>query len=327
MFVDRIHFLIQAGDGGNGCESFYRRTDRKLVPHGGDGGDGGKVIFRVDPNAPGLESFRMRQYMIAESGGHGGSTKKRGRNGQELIILVRPGTRVMDRARNLVIRELLRVGEEMVVLEGGRGGSGNQGGKEATPGEKGTSMDIELSNRIGADIFFVGLPNSGKSKLLNTLTRTHVKEETYPFSTKEPQIGVFPVSDYESLTLCELPSLYETSHEGRGLGNEFLKHLERAKYIFYILDPGSKFAPSLKEGLAILKKQVENSQKDFAAIPSAAVVTQMDLLEKKEIAEKEKKGLKAPVFYISALSGEGMEKLKTFMKEKEEGWKLKVEHA
>lgn len=310
MFTDRVHFLIQAGDGGNGCESFYRRTDRKLVPHGGDGGNGGRVLFRVDVNAPGLESFRMRQHIIAESGGHGGSTKKRGRNGKDLVILVQPGTRILDRTRNLVLRELLRAGEEMVVLEGGRGGGGNQGGKQALPGEKGASLDIELSVRIGADIFFVGLPNSGKSKLLNSLTGAHLKEETYPFTTRGPELAVLMDDIEEPVKLCELPSLYSGSSEGRGMGLDFLKHLEGARAVVYVLDPVSEFSPSLKEGLAILENAVQHYDKKFLELTRIVIVNKMDLEESKKKVKAEKLSPGVPVFYTSAETGEGVEALK-----------------
>lgn len=310
MFVDRIHFLIQAGSGGNGCDSHYRRTDRKLVPNGGDGGTGGKIVFRADVNAPGLETFRMRQYIIAENGGHGGSTKKRGRNGTDVVILVKPGTRIIDRARNLVIRELLRTGEEMVVLEGGRGGFGNQGGKEATNGEKGLTMDVELSIRIGAEIFFLGLPNSGKSKLLNALTGAHLKEESYPFTTRGPEMAVLMDEIEEPVTLCELPSVYEASQAGRGMGLDFLKHLEGARAVVYVLDPVSKFSASLKDGMMILENAVQFYNKQLLELPRIVVVNKMDLEESRKKVKAEKFDPGVPVLHTSAENGEGLETLK-----------------
>ncbi|HLD50705.1 MAG TPA: GTPase, partial [bacterium] len=299
----------------------YRRTDRKLVPHGGDGGTGGKVVFRVDPNAPGLESFRMRQYMIAESGGHGGSSKKRGRNGTDLVILVQPGTRILDRARKLVIRELLRAGEEMVVLEGGRGGFGNQGGKEATPGEKGVMLDVELSIRIGAEIFFVGLPNSGKSKLLNALTGARIKEESYPFTTRGPEMAVLMDEIEEPVKLCELPSLYGASHEGRGMGLDFLKHLESARAVVYVLDPVSKFSASLKEGITTLETEIQFYDKQFLGLPRLVVVNKMDLEESRKKVKAEKFDTGVPVLYVSAENGEGLDVLKKQLREMAGGFK------
>ncbi len=318
MFIDRIHLLIQAGHGGNGCESYFRRTDKKRVPHGGDGGNGGCVIFRADSNAPGLGSFRFRQHLIAESGAHGGSNRKRGRNGKDLIVPVPPGTRIHDRSRNLLIRRLAEHGDEVIVLEGGKGGVGNYGRKQASPGERGKSLDLELDIRIMADLFLVGLPNSGKSKLLNRLAHTRFKEEDYPFATRTPGVGVWDLAEEEGseakLILCELPSLYSASHEGRGRGADFLKHLEGAKCILYILDPVSKFCDSLKDGLAILKKEIEIFQKDFLNIPYAVVVNKMDLPEAQAKAQAEKFKPRAPLFFVSALSGAGFEEFSAYLK-------------
>jgi GTP-binding protein len=315
MFIDKVHLIVQSGNGGNGCESYFRRTDKKLVPDGGDGGEGGRVIFRADTNAPSLRSFRFRQHLVAESGGNGGSNRKRGKKGQDLLVLVPFGTRLYDRKRKFLIRDLKIMGEEVVVLEGGHGGVGNHGGKPATLGGKGTVLDLELSFRIVADIFLVGIPNSGKSSLLNRLTRAHAGEKDFPFSTRSPEIGVFTLSDYEQLSLCELPSLYRASHEGRGMGTEFLKHLENAKLILLILDPLSKFSNSLEEGFMILRKELETYEKGYLQIPSAVVVNKMDLEGAREKAKKEVFKPEVPCFFISAKTGEGLEELTAFLRE------------
>lgn len=316
MFIDRASLTVQAGNGGNGCESFFRRTDKKTVPHGGDGGNGGRVIFRADVNAPSLGSIRFKQHLLAESGGHGGSNRKRGRNGKDLIVLVPLGTRLYDRGKNLAIRDLTAEDPEVVVLEGGRGGMGNAGGRQATFGEKGVKLDLELSFRIVADIFLIGLPNAGKSRLLNFLTRAHVKEENYPFATRNPEIGVYQISDYEQITLCELPSLYKASHEGRGMGIDFLRHLERAKWILFILDPVSEFSCDLTEGLAILRKEIETFNPDFLKIPYAVIVNKMDRSDAQEKVKSQVFEPGVPTFFISALTGQGMEPLLSFLKEK-----------
>lgn len=318
MFIDRIHLLVQAGHGGHGCESYFRRTDKKVVPHGGDGGKGGRVVFRADVNAPGLGSFRYRQHLIAEAGGHGGSSRKRGKNGEDLIVTVPPGTRIYDRTRNFLIRRLIHNGEEVIVVEGGKGGLGNDGGKTATKGERGKSLDLELDIRIAADVFLAGLPNSGKTKLLNRLAQTHFKEEDYPFATRTPEVAVWNLPDEKGsdpkLILCELPSLYRASHEGRGRGADFLKHLEDGKCILFILDPVSKFSDSLKDGLEILKNEIEIHEKNFLNIPYAIVVNKMDLPEAKEKIKQENFKPKAPVFFVSALSGAGIEELSAYLK-------------
>lgn len=287
------------------------------MPHGGDGGKGGSVIFRSDPNAPPLKNFRYKQVLIAQSGTHGGSSKKRGRNGEDLIVLVPEGTRIFDRKRNLMIRDLMKRGEEVIVAQGGRGGVGNQGKKEATQGEKGVCLELDLKIRIPADVFLVGLPNSGKSKFLNAVTRTRLKEESYPFATTSPQMAVFEFSDYEQVTLCELPSIYRGSHRGRGLGVEFLKHLETAKLILVVLDPISEFAGSLQEGFTVLRDEIKRFDENLLKIPYAVLVTKMDSPEARGRVEKEGT-LKAegPVFYISSTSGAGLKEVGEFLKEK-----------
>lgn len=308
MFIDHITITVQAGSGGNGCESIYRRTDRKSVPNGGDGGNGGSVIFRADPDAQGLEFFRYKPHLIAESGKHGGSDKKRGRNGEDLIVKVPVGTRIYDKQRNFLIRDLTHAGEEVVVVPGQRGGLGNLGGKKASQGERGQTLELELKVRLPAEVFLIGLPNSGKSKLLNRLTGTRLKDEEYPFSTKSPQVGVWRLNtEDEGLTLCELPSLYEGSREGRGAGADFLKHLESAKLIVYMLDPVSQFAPSIKAGLELLKIEVEAAGEEFAQIPSVLVVNKMDLPEAQAAVKKQKWKSKEKTFFLSALTGEGIE--------------------
>ena len=312
MFIDTVSLTVQAGNGGNGCDSFYRRPDRKVVPNGGDGGKGGDVIVRADNNAPPIGNLRFKQKLIAESGTSGGSTKKRGKNGDNLVILVPPGTRLFDRERNFLIRDLVHIGDEVVVVPGGKGGGGNQGGKEATQGQKGTALVLEFSILLVADIFLVGLPNSGKTKLLNVLTRSQAKEESYAFSTKSPEIAMFAVSDYEQITLCELPSLYSNSHEGRGMGADFIKHLERAHLVLYVVDPVSQFAADPDEGLKILREEVRLQREDFLKIPSAVVVNKMDLPEARAKFDPAKFKPGMPSFPVSAQTGEGMQALKDF---------------
>lgn len=314
--LDKIHLVIQGGRGGRGCESYYHRKDHKKVPNGADGGDGGSVIFRASHNAPGLDRLKLKQHLIAESGEHGGSENKRGRKGENLTVLVPLGTSIYNRENHLAIRDLRHEGEEVIVARGGRGGVGNIGDKQATPGEDGELLEVDVEFRIIADVFLVGLPSSGKSSLLHHLTRAHVEGKDYPFATRVPVLGVYAYDDYKQINFCELPSIYEGSTQGRGLGTDFLKHLARAKLILFTLDPTMKYVNTITEGLTALHKIVYEHDPSFRQIPSVVVVNKIDLGENLGKIQQELQASGQLYFLISVKTGEGVESLLDFIKEK-----------
>ncbi len=319
MFAHQVHFIIQAGNGGNGCESFQPRNDRKKVPYGGDGGNGGNVVFRADVNAPGIGNFQFKQHLLADNGAHGGPNRKAGKNGKDLLILVPVGTRLRDRGKDLLIRDLVQDQDEVIVAQGGRGGVGNLGGKDRTLGEKGDVVDLELDYRIRPDVSFVGLPSSGKSSLMNLLTRTHLKAENYPFCTRKPEVGTYMVSDYEKMLFCEIPSIYRGSEEGHGIGQAFLVHLEFTEFMFYVIDPVSAFADSLQQGYELLKHQVDHFDASFRKLPYAVIVTKKDLMDPVEFDDFKKSNSGLAVFCISNTTGEGIDELKDFFAKLYEG--------
>lgn len=314
--MDEVTIFVKAGNGGKGCESRHRISEKKFISTGGEGGTGGNVIFRADPNVSTLRGFVYRRRFEAESGDPGGSNHKKGKRGEDLVIPLPCGTVIFEKERHFLIRDLIQPGEEVTLLQGGRGGSGNEGGRPAQPGGKGPGLDVVLSFKIPAEVFLVGLPNAGKSKLLNRLTRAHSKEESYPFSTKTPQLGTYESSDFQQLRLCELPALYRESPEGRGMGTHFLKHLSRAKLILVILDPVNAFANSLREGYELLLEVLKRTDPAFTEIPRAVVVNKMDLPEGRERVEKEKFRPPVPLFLISAETGEGVEALMHYVTKK-----------
>ncbi len=314
--LDKIHLTVQGGRGGKGCESFYHRKDHKTVPNGADGGDGGSVIFRASHNAPGLDRLKLKQHLSAESGEHGSSENKRGRKGSDLVVLVPLGTSLYNRENHLAIRDLCNEEEEVIVAKGGRGGSGNIGDKEATSGEEGEMLEVEAEFRIMADVFLVGLPSSGKSSLLHRLTRAHIEGKDYPFATRTPVIGVYSYDDYKQILFCELPSLYQGSTQGRGLGTDFLRHLARAKLIIFMLDTTMKYVSDIREGLETLQKIVYEQDAALRQIPSVVAVNKIDIASDLGKVQADLQSSGQLYFLISVQTGEGLESLMDFIKER-----------
>ncbi len=307
MFIDEITIIVRSGSGGRGCESFHMRPDRKRIPTGGDAGDGGDVILRADDQTGSLITLKSKRIFEAERGGHGLGSGQYGSKGKDCVIKVPCGTTIYNKTENLLIRDLIHSGEEVVVLKGGKRGYGNHARRPATPGEEGKELELLLSFKIISDIFIIGLPNSGKTTLLKLLTGAGVSETEYPFATKTPRAGTYQ-SDESRISLCELPSIYQASGEGRGLGTHNLKHLERAKLIFLMLDAKNKFADNLKKGYGILIETIREFNPEFLKIPRFIVVNKSDLLstaeqKKKYVAAKEK------VYLISAKENSGVDRL------------------
>lgn len=307
MFVDEITITARSGAGGRGCEGYLNRTDHKKIPNGGDGGDGGDVIVRSDQETGSLLDLNSVRIFEAENGGLGQGGERTGRQGKNCMIKVPCGTTLYQLPDRLLIRDLLRSGEEVLLLKGGQGGYGNHSGRPATQGKPGTELELLLSLKIIADIFLVGLPNAGNTALLKRLTGAHVAETDYPFATKTPQLGAYKSSVYD-FRICDLPSVYGASGKGRGLGTRFLKHLERAQLLFLVLEPTSDFAKDLKEGRDILLNNIKNFNEAFLEIPRFWVVNKIDQQNKKTNFKKAFPA-KEKVFPISALTGEGVDRL------------------
>ena len=309
VFVDEVVIRIQSGDGGKGCESYFKRSDKKMVPTGGDGGKGGDVIIRADRNVTTLYPYRLNPYCKAESGHPGSGNQKKGRDGSQLVILVPCGTTVLNKVDRLLVRDLVHEGDEVTALRGGRGGIGNHHhGRLATPGEPCQSLEVILSFKLRADIFLVGSPNSGKSMLLSRLTGSKVKSETYPFSTKTPQLGTYETHAFRTVTLCELPPLVSGSSQGRGLGNQFLKHLGRAGLVFIMLDAfQDAFDP--ESSYNQLLAEIRAFDPEYESIPHFVVIGKKDIPSVQEFFEKGKVKFPCPSFWISAQTGEGVEDL------------------
>ena len=305
MFIDRVIVRVAAGDGGSGISSFRREKFAPLGgPDGGDGGKGGDVIIRADNNLATLLDFTYRDSWSAERGLHGSGSNKTGASGDDIILPVPPGTVVRNNETNELLAELLETGDTFVVARGGRGGKGNawfatsvhRSPREWQPGEEGELKTLELELKLIADVGLVGQPNAGKSTLLSVISAARPKIADYPFTTLEPNLGVVQLSDHRTFVVADIPGIIEGAHEGKGLGLQFLRHIERTRLLAFLIPID---AMDWQEEYAGLRREIEEYSAELAAKPHCVVFTKMDLL-----GEDDAPPLDAPdAFGVYAISG------------------------
>lgn len=311
MFIDEVEIYVRAGKGGDGVVSFRReKYVPKGGPDGGDGGRGGDVIFRVDDRCHGLASFNREKKFLAEDGKNGGSSNKSGRQGEDLILLVPAGTQVYD--HDAILEDLLSEETEIVVAKGGNGGWGNQhfassikqAPKWAKEGQKGESKKLRLMLKTIADVGIIGLPNSGKSTLLATLTAARPKIADYPFTTLEPNLGTYIDSD-SRIIIADIPGLIEGASAGKGLGIKFLKHVERTKLLLHVVDA---FSPDVNNDYQVVRSELGKFSEALLEKPELVLLNKADLLSKPEMTKKIKILSKggAEVLAVSAISTQGI---------------------
>ncbi len=314
MFVDYAKIEVKGGDGGNGCVSFRReKYVPKGGPDGGDGGKGGDVILKVDKELSTLLDFHYKRIYKAKKGKHGKGKNRKGEDGEALVVKVPPGTVVKDELSKEALTDLVSERDSYIVVRGGRGGKGNTHFKSAThqtprfaqPGEKGEYRKIILELKLLADVGIVGPPNAGKSTLLTKVSDARPKIAPYPFTTLKPNLGVVRLKDHKSFVLADIPGLIEGAHEGKGLGLDFLRHIQRTKLLLYLLDVTDS---DLVSDYDNLKKELKLYDLSLMDKPSLLALNKIDLL-----AKKEKRRLKVnpgiTVVKISALTGEGIKEL------------------
>lgn len=318
MFIDRVTVEVSGGNGGDGCVSFRREKHvPRGGPDGGDGGSGGDVIIRVDPQMRTLLDLRYRRAYVAERGRHGQGKRKTGRSGSSVIIQVPPGTLLKDGDTGEELADLVQAGEEIVVARGGRGGKGNysfrsstdQAPRRSTGGEPGEERRIEVTLKLIADVGLVGLPNAGKSTLLRTVSDAHPVVAPYPFSTVTPVLGIVPVDVGASFCMVDIPGLIEGAHEGKGLGMEFLRHIERCSILLFLLDAAGDVPPA--EAYGRLVQEVGLYSEELLGRPRFIALNKMDLLGGAGAGGIQDSFPGESVFTISALSGEGVAPLVT----------------
>ncbi len=306
-FIDRVRIKVSGGDGGSGISSFRREKFIPLGgPDGGDGGAGGDVYVRGDFNLATLLDYTYRDRWAAERGDHGSGNNKTGRSGEDIVLPVPPGTIVRDVESGAILGEVLSDGDEILIAKGGRGGKGNaffatpthQSPREWQPGEEGIARAVELELKLIADVGLVGQPNAGKSTLLSVISAAHPKIAAYPFTTLSPNLGVVPLSDHRSFVVADIPGIIEGAHEGKGLGLQFLRHIERTRILAFLIPIDSMDCQAEYDGL---RAEIRSYSTELAETPHCVVFTKMDLL-----GELEAPPIETPeAFGVYALSAAG----------------------
>lgn len=317
MFVDSAKVIVTAGKGGNGIVSFRReRYIAKGGPDGGDGGDGGDVVFIASENENTLANFRFQKELKAEDGAHGANAKRHGKTGKNLEVKVPVGTQI--RLNGNLIADFTQDKQKEVVARGGKGGFGNahftsstrQAPKIAEKGEEGEELELELELKIIADVGLVGLPNAGKSTLLAKSTSAKPKIANYPFTTLNPHLGVVKVAKGKELLIADIPGLIDGASQGKGLGDEFLRHVERTQVLLHLIDA---YSNDIVLDYKTIIKELKEYKVDLSKKPQIIALTKTEGLDD-DIVEDQLSKLKKVVknkkiYAISALSGKGLKEL------------------
>ncbi len=315
MLIDLTRIHCRSGRGGAGCISFRReKYVPKGGPDGGDGGRGGNVWLEVDPHVRTLLDCRERPQYHAVNGRPGSGSNRTGKTGDDLVVHVPPGTVVRDVESSEILADLVAPGERVCIAKGGRGGRGNarfasptqQAPRRADPGEAGEERTVELELKLIADIGLVGLPNAGKSTLLSRVTRARPKVADYPFTTLEPNLGIAALDAERTFVIADLPGLIEGAHEGKGLGLQFLRHVERTRVLVFLIDAATEDPEGT---LTLLRHEIAGYSEALAEKPHRVVLSKADLLPPEEhVSVAERAGLPGARL-ISAHTGEGLRDL------------------
>lgn len=324
MFIDHALIYVKGGKGGNGIVSFRReKFIPKGGPDGGNGGDGGNVVIKGDKQLTTLMDFQYRRKYFAPNGDHGKGANKTGKSGDDVILRVPLGTIVSDHETGKRIADITEDGEEIIVARGGKGGKGNaefatstrQAPRIAEKGTEGEERTLDLQLKLLADIGLIGLPNAGKSTLISRISAAKPKIADYPFTTLIPNLGIVRFGEYESFVVADMPGLIKGAHSGKGLGIQFLQHIERTRVLVFLIectsaDPRKDYETLLNE-LRLYNRTLANK-------PQIIAITKIDLADDKAKKSLQKLKFKksVPVFMISAVTGEGLQQLLNSMWDK-----------
>lgn len=314
MFIDYVKIHVIAGHGGSGCMSFHReKFVPKGGPDGGDGGHGGSIILEGNQNLRTLQDYSYHKLYKAKRGQHGMGDNKHGKKGASIVLQVPLGTIVKDAEAGEILGDIVEHGQRLVAAKGGRGGRGNarfatpthRSPREWEPGQIGEDRWIELELKLIADIGLVGLPNAGKSTLLSRISKARPKIADYPFTTLEPNLGIVAYRDFKNFVVADIPGLIEGAHTGKGLGHQFLKHIERTRALAYLIDSTD---PNPEKTFQTLYHELKAYSEQLVQKPFMIVLTKIDLLNEDDGFPSFEKDL--TVLPISAVRGDHLSELK-----------------
>ena len=322
-FLDQAKIYVASGKGGKGCVSFRREKYIEYGgPNGGDGGKGGDVVFVTDQNLNTLIDYRYQQHFKAKKGQDGMGKNKTGSNGEDVVIKVPPGTEIHNEDKSVLLAELLENNQKYIFLKGGKGGLGNshfksstnQAPRQFTNGESLEERWIWLSLKLFADVGVIGLPNAGKSTFLSTISNAQPKVADYPFTTLHPVLGVIKKFDKE-IVIADIPGLIEGAHEGKGLGDKFLAHIERCKILLHLIDSSD---PNWKENYIIVRKELEKYGQNLDQKEEVVALSKQDLNPEKttKIVTEMTELNTNKKFAISSFNNNGIENLTNYLFEK-----------
>jgi len=308
-FIDQARIHVTAGSGGKGCTAFF---PSKVFVHGkacgGDGGRGGDIIIKSSKHIQTLLDFHYTKKFSAEHGKHGSSNNKTGRSGEDRTILVPCGTVLKDIDTDLVIRDLTVPDETVIVARGGAGGKGNSRHRESTHGDPGEEKDILLELKLIADVGIIGYPNAGKSTLISRISSARSKIADYPFTTKRPYLGMVRYGE-DVLTFADMPGLIEGAHQGRGLGDKFLRHIERTRILLHLVDVSGFERPDPVKDFEAITNELELYGQDLLKKKRVIALSKIDVPGAMDNVQRIKEKLGSDVYPISSVTGEGIPEL------------------
>jgi GTP-binding protein len=316
MFIDEAIIKVIAGRGGDGCLAYRREKYIQMGgPYGGNGGHGSSIIFKVDTGLHTLIDLRYMKLIKGEKGENGSGKNQHGKNATDIIIKVPQGTVITDLDTNLIIADMKNVDDEVIVAKGGRGGRGNTAFKTqsnpcpefAENGEPGEERVLKIELKLLADVGLVGLPSVGKSTFLSKVSKAKPKIADYHFTTLSPNLGVVKTTDNRSFVIADLPGLIEGASEGAGLGDKFLKHIERTKVIAHIIDMGRREGRDPYDDFVTINKELENFNPKLIKKPMIVIANKMDMPEADDNLKKFKKKVDCEVYPISAINSTGID--------------------